>query len=275
MKWKQFLMPVKSMDSSEAKEYISQHREGDYLLLDVRQPWEYEEERLPGARLVPMGELPSKMNDLNPEMPTIVYCAVGGRSRAASQLLAGQGFSEVYNLTGGIKAWHGYKAEGKKTEGADILTGDESPEDIIMIAYGMEEGLGSFYRHLAARAEDNEIAGLFNKLSKVEESHKAGLIKLYKTFKPNMGDIKDFEERTLSNYLEGGLTTDEFIKRNEIDIDSVRDVLELAMIIETQAFDLYMRFGEKVTDEKSRSLLHKIAEDEKGHIKRLGELMVR
>ncbi len=61
MRWRQFLVPVKSMDSEEAREYVSKHREGTYTILDVRQPWEYEKEHISGARLVPLPQLSEKI----------------------------------------------------------------------------------------------------------------------------------------------------------------------------------------------------------------------
>ena len=93
--------PVKSLNAEEAKDYMARHREGDYLILDVRQPWEYQEAHIPGARLLPLPELPGAYQTLDPDKPTIVHCAIGGRSRVAAQLLAGLGFKEVYNLARG------------------------------------------------------------------------------------------------------------------------------------------------------------------------------
>ncbi len=66
---------------------------------------------------------------------------MGGRSRAAAQLLAGKGFKEVYNLKGGIKAWQGHTAAGPAEMGMILLSGDETASDIIILAYGMEHGL--------------------------------------------------------------------------------------------------------------------------------------
>jgi rhodanese-related sulfurtransferase len=73
MRWKQFFTPVKNMDTEEARDYIKAEREGGYTLLDVRQPTEYEKARIPGARLVPLPELPDRLGELDPEKPTIVY----------------------------------------------------------------------------------------------------------------------------------------------------------------------------------------------------------
>lgn len=105
MKWKQFLTPVQSFSNEEARTYMGERPREGYTLLDVRRLREYEKERIPGATLVPLPELPDRMGELDPDKPVLVYCAVGGRSRAAAQLLAGKGFKEVYNLKGGIKAW--------------------------------------------------------------------------------------------------------------------------------------------------------------------------
>ena len=156
MRWKQLLVYAKSMDPGEAKAYISKHKEDTYTLLDVRQPSEYEEEHIAGATLIPLTELPEQFRKLNPELPTLVYCKVGSRSRVASQFLVGQGFKEVYCLKGGIFAWNGGMAAGTIESGMDFLKGDESAEEIIILAYGMEDGLGSFYKAMAKEHKDEE-----------------------------------------------------------------------------------------------------------------------
>ena len=73
MRWKQFLTPVQSMDSREARSYMTEHKEGSYTLLDVRQPAEYESERIPGATLIPLPALSDRLAELDLEKPLIVY----------------------------------------------------------------------------------------------------------------------------------------------------------------------------------------------------------
>jgi rhodanese-related sulfurtransferase len=73
MRWKQFLIPVKSMDTDEAKTYLKEHREGTFTVLDVRQPREYDKTRIPGAMLIPLPELPNRLGELDSKKPTIVY----------------------------------------------------------------------------------------------------------------------------------------------------------------------------------------------------------
>ena len=73
MQLRQLFKFVKSMDADEAKAYISEHREGSYMLLDVRQPAEYEKEHISGAKLIPLPELRDGSKELDPAKPVIVY----------------------------------------------------------------------------------------------------------------------------------------------------------------------------------------------------------
>ena len=73
MRWKQFLTPVASMDTEEANAYMAEHEEGTFTLLDVRQPGEYENSRIPGAKLIPLPELADRLGELDPDKPVIPY----------------------------------------------------------------------------------------------------------------------------------------------------------------------------------------------------------
>ena len=70
---KQLFTPVKSMDADEGKKYIQEHKEGTFTLLDVRQPGEYEQEHLPGSKLISVAELAQRKNELDPNKPLLVY----------------------------------------------------------------------------------------------------------------------------------------------------------------------------------------------------------
>ena len=73
MQWKQFLTPVENMDAERARAYMGENREGTYTLLDVRQPGEYEKARIPGAKLIPLPELPERLKEIDPGKPVIAY----------------------------------------------------------------------------------------------------------------------------------------------------------------------------------------------------------
>jgi rhodanese-related sulfurtransferase len=61
------------MDPEEAKKFMAEHPEGSYTLLDVRQPSEYEQEHLPGAKLIPLGQLEDSLAEIDKDKPVIAY----------------------------------------------------------------------------------------------------------------------------------------------------------------------------------------------------------
>jgi len=75
------------------------------LLLDVRQPWEYEVCRIENSILVPMSQIPAKLEELDSERETVVICHHGIRSRSVARFLEQAGFSNVINLSGGVAQW--------------------------------------------------------------------------------------------------------------------------------------------------------------------------
>lgn len=75
------------------------------VLLDVREPWEWNLCRVPGAVLIPMHELPSRIGELNKHAETVVICHHGVRSYHAARYLETNGFDNVINLSGGVAAW--------------------------------------------------------------------------------------------------------------------------------------------------------------------------
>ena len=75
------------------------------FLLDVREPHEWDICRIPGARLIPLGQIPSSMNKLNSAEDIIAYCRSGVRSGKAVDFLRKSGFKKIRNLKGGILAW--------------------------------------------------------------------------------------------------------------------------------------------------------------------------
>lgn len=75
------------------------------VLLDVREPIELEIASVPTATHIPMREIPARLAELDRDVPLVVMCHMGGRSRMVAQFLLGNGFTQVFNLRGGIDAW--------------------------------------------------------------------------------------------------------------------------------------------------------------------------
>jgi len=73
MRWKQLLSPIENLDADAARKYMDEHGEGEYTLLDVRQPGEYDRERIPGSKLIPLPALMDRIGELDPEKPVLTY----------------------------------------------------------------------------------------------------------------------------------------------------------------------------------------------------------
>jgi rhodanese-related sulfurtransferase/rubrerythrin len=272
MRWKQFLTPVKSLDAPAAKDYMNRAAADAFVLLDVRQPEEYEAEHLPGAKLIPLADLGARLSELDPEKPAIVYCAIGGRSRVASQVLAGKGFKEVFNLSGGIKAWNSEKAVGPQDLGLDLFTGKESPEETLLVAYGLEEGLRRFYESMAPRVTNENARKLFARLSTIEVKHQDRIFSEYLRATGVEVSREDFAKKTFAPAMEGGLTTEDYIRRYQPNLENPAEVISLAMAIEGQALDLYQRAADRAKTAQSRDSLMQIAGEERSHLEQLGKL---
>jgi sulfur-carrier protein adenylyltransferase/sulfurtransferase len=92
-----------TITATELKELMDNG--ADFLLVDVREPAEWEIVRLPGAVLIPKGDLPSKLAELPQNKPVIAYCKTGIRSAEALALLKNAGFADAKHVQGGVTAW--------------------------------------------------------------------------------------------------------------------------------------------------------------------------
>jgi rhodanese-related sulfurtransferase len=78
---------------------------GDAVLIDVRTDAEVGRGIIPGARHIPLQSLLARYGEIERDRPVVFYCQSGARSAQASHFLASQGWSDVYNLAGGIVGW--------------------------------------------------------------------------------------------------------------------------------------------------------------------------
>jgi rhodanese-related sulfurtransferase len=81
-------------------------KRGDpFTLLDVREPWELEKARIDGSKHIPMGDVPTRVQELDPEEHLVVVCHHGVRSLSVTNWLRQQGFEKVQSMRGGIDGW--------------------------------------------------------------------------------------------------------------------------------------------------------------------------
>ncbi len=197
---------------------------------------------------------------------------MGGRSRVAAQMLAGKGFDQVINMSGGIKSWNSEKALGGEERGLELFTGQESPEESLVIAYSLEAGLQEFYLTMAPKVKHEAARKLFEKLSAIEVKHQQRIFEEYIALTAGSMSQSEFAREKVIPAMEGGLTTEEYMSIYKPDIEVVEEVISLAMAIEAQALDLYQRAAQRAEKAASQKVLNQIAGEERSHLEQLGKL---
>lgn len=97
---------VKDIEPQELHSLMQNCTNGDCpVVVDVREPWEYRQGHVPGAILMPLGQIASRVTELDPNRPVAVICASGNRSQSAAALFGQKGFKTIYNVLGGTGAW--------------------------------------------------------------------------------------------------------------------------------------------------------------------------
>jgi rhodanese-related sulfurtransferase len=80
-------------------------RDAGAFMLDVREPFEWDEYHMPGATLIPLGALPARLNEVPRDKPVVVVCRSGNRSEVGRDILLRAGFTAVTSMDGGMRAW--------------------------------------------------------------------------------------------------------------------------------------------------------------------------
>jgi rhodanese-related sulfurtransferase len=96
---------MQQITPAQLKAWLDDPSREQPVLLDVREPWEYERARIEGSRLVPMREVPARVAEVAADREVVAICHHGGRSMQVAMFLQKQGFKRVHNLVGGIDAW--------------------------------------------------------------------------------------------------------------------------------------------------------------------------
>ena len=190
-------------------------------------------------------------------------------------MLAGNGFKNVINMAGGIKAWNSNQAIGSEDLGLQLFTGREPPQETLVVAYSLEEGLREFYVSMIPGVKNENARQLFEKLAAIEVKHQDRIFAEYCRITGTDVNRDEFEKEVVVPAMEGGLTTEQYLKLYQPDLEVVEEVISLAMAIEAQALDLYQRASERAASEESRGTLMQIANEERAHLAQLGKLFER
>lgn len=90
-------------------------RDHGAFILDVRQPEEWQEAHIPGAKLIPLGDLPNRLNEVPQDQEIVIVCRSGNRSATGRDILLNAGFTNVTSMAGGVTQW--------RAQGFEIATG--------------------------------------------------------------------------------------------------------------------------------------------------------
>jgi rubrerythrin len=197
------------------------------------------------------------------------------RSRAAAATLSSAAFKQAYSMEGGIHAWKGLVAEGVPESGMAYFSPAAGPEELIALAWLLENGSRKFYSELATRMEDQDAKNLFKDLSVAEERHQASLLKLYKELS-GLTSSSGFPGSVISlekegDVMEGGLRLSEVLPWAVG--KSVIEILELSVSSETNAYDLYVKMERRTKDQRSAQVFRVLSGEEKQHLERLSSLL--
>jgi rhodanese-related sulfurtransferase len=96
---------MQQLSVTELKAWLDDPARAKPVLLDVREPWEFQIAHVEGSTHVPMRAVPAKVGELEADADTVVICHHGGRSMQVAMFLERAGFGRVYNLSGGVDAW--------------------------------------------------------------------------------------------------------------------------------------------------------------------------
>jgi rubrerythrin len=198
------------------------------------------------------------------------------RSRSATSLLRGTGLENVYTMEGGLRAWQGMVAHGPPEAGMAFFSPAADAEEIVGLAWALEEGSKLFYQGVAEHfTQDNETRQMFNWLVSAEMNHEKHLLDTYETLtgtKPNFERLRTkFGHNLNGSVMEGGVPVKEALEWAKD--KGVSESLELAMAMEVNAFDLYIKMSRAIEDEKARQIFEKLSEEEQVHLEKLADLL--
>ena len=262
-------MDIQQMYPEDLETVLSQKNETDYLLVDVRQPGEYETTHIPGAKLLPLSELEGRLNELNEDRELIFYCRSGRRSNIGAVLTRDSGLvnASIFNLVGGISAWEGKVLE--EFPKFEVFQGVDDFSRVLEQAMNMEKGTYLLYRDMVELSSGLPIETTFEKLSRMETAHAKAIYRFLQKIK----QVKPFEElfEELSGHIvEGGWDV-------ETALHQLRDhgentclfLSELALELEYRAYDLYRNMAEGTSDTEQQKALFFLSEQEKAHVRLL------
>ena len=268
-----FFQKVKSILPEEVRKIIKEKSTDEYCLLDVRQPGEYEQGHIPGAKLIPLAELQSNLDRIQPDRMTIVYCRSGNRSRSGVGILNGAGLEDVYNMQGGVLAYNGLVANGPPEAGVFCFPENMAPEQLIAMAWYIEDGSQRYFDAVKDVTQDPDIKDIFISLTDHKIAHKESLFQLFQKISGQTGE-DDFPTSVLQRpphkVMAGCVSVPEAVNWSKD--KEIADILDLVIGLEANTFDLYLKLARQVESDRARSVFMELSEEEVRHLEQLASI---
>ena len=270
---------IKMLAHGEVKAVLDKDKKGDFLLLDVRQPEEYEAGHIPGAMLIPLGELEARREELERDKKIITYCRSGRRGMAAAIALCGLGFKDVHNLEGGILNWRYETISGIPEARPELVTEAADVKDILMLAIKLEKGSWDFYVAAKEKAASPQAKEKFQMLADAEDGHMQRLWERAITLlgKGALQPLEKLKQELKVEHMEGGIEVSPALAKVDEKFSDEMEALEIALEKEYMSYDFYKRTSALVGDQGAKTLLHELALEERNHadilLKRVSEIV--
>jgi rhodanese-related sulfurtransferase/rubrerythrin len=264
---------IPSITPAEVKSLIDSKPANEYCLLDVRQPMEYQQGRLPGSLLIPLGELHARADELERNKMVVVYCRTGSRSASATNMLMSMGFNKVLNMQGGIVQYNGMIASGPPESAAACFSPSMSAIELAATAWIMEDGTIRFIEALCNEILNHHEPALFDRILEAKRTHQATLVKMAEDLMQEEAEEVDFPagvvELPAEPIMVGCIKVADALSWAKD--KHMKDLLELMMTLSANAFDFYLRLGRATPQETEYRVFDALAKEEQQHLQRLAQ----
>ena len=258
---------VHMITSEELKKFQESHKEKDYIIIDVRQPAEYTQGHIPGAKLIPLPTLGQRVTELPVDRDIVFYCRSGTCSMTAATFASDYDVSrgKIYNLKGGIMAYNGQKLPDFPR--LQTFGNAKTHADLLIQSMELEKGARLFYTHIKDKFSSEPFASVFEQIADQETGHARTIYNYLKKEKDDIQSFENFFEELKGDIIESGEDlTSMFARVDSLEGSPCINLIEMSLIIENSAYDLHRTIAEQIDKDDIKEVFFRLAQLEKSHM---------
>ncbi len=260
----------RDLSAGTLNQWISQGRERDFLVVDIRKKSSYEREHIPGAIHIPAMDVEDHPLILKSQRNIVFYCRNGKRSKAALIFAADAGVPQdrLFHLKGGIMAYEGEILDAGPR--LDALPLEDPLDRVLTAAMNFERAAHIFYGKLLKQYAHTRLEPVIRKLAQAEVSHGRMIYKCLDSLVGVQEEFTLYFQNLPGDVLEGGESidkVDEFLTQTKS--NKYFDVFDFALEMEISAYDLYRVMAEKSEEPSVKKMFFDLAQAEKEHVRLL------